>query len=763
MIHNYKITSNQSGAIKKAALFCLIAAFVVLTTLISTAFAQNGASTPNAGSKPSTVLPADLPVQMSAERLSYNYQTNTYTARGNVSLSQGGTRLRADSIVYEANTGALTAMGGVIVRSGADVIEAEKVTINLNASTGVLLNGKLLLSRHNVYLEGKKLEKKGDANYRVEEGSFTTCDGATPDWRITGKDLDVTLEGYGVLKHGFFYIKDVPVFYLPWLMYPAKRQRQSGFLMPQMANSSIRGFDFRLPLFLDISPSVDMTITPRLCTKRAAQAALEFRYFPAENLRGRFYGEYTYDWKYGPEYDPASHRFYVTWRHDQEFLNFLRLKANANWVSDRNYFEFWGSRFDKRLRVRYLESNAILYSQTNNFLLQTEARHFDNLDVPDNAVTVQNAPILTGTLFARQAPYTPFFVNSSIVYDNYHAPLMNQEWLGSRLQWDSRLALPISLGPYLKFEPSMTYFAKAYAADYYENNKSVSSVNAIRTDLYQINTDVFTDLSSVYSGSALGFQRIKHNIRPRVVWTYRPFRSSQKYPAFDDSDRMDQVSLLTAELRQSWTGRLGPNDYMDFASFSISQGYDFNNSRSPVDPLGQSALTKYNLTNMQAELSIKPHSLLDLRAQAEYDPVMNRARSYSVNLGVMDHRGDTFQILHQFAEDERNEDLNRQTNLNVQLKVTSALDIFFENQYSHQFNFAYFTSVGLNYHPQCWSVLLKYSETREQDPITQRIKDPDQTVFMTVSLYGLGQVYRFSRDWSELLGAPIESSDVQAF
>lgn len=309
----------------------------------------------------------------------------------------------------------------------------------------------------------------------------------------------------------------------------------------------------------------------------------------------------------------------------------------------------------------------------------------------------------------------------------------------------------------------MTYFAKAYAADYYENNKSVSSVNAIRTDLYQINTDVFTDLSSVYSGSALGFQRIKHNIRPRVVWTYRPFRSSQKYPAFDDSDRMDQVSLLTAELRQSWTGRLGPNDYMDFASFSISQGYDFNNSRSPVDPLGQSALTKYNLTNMQAELSIKPHSLLDLRAQAEYDPVMNRARSYSVNLGVMDHRGDTFQILHQFAEDERNEDLNRQTNLNVQLKVTSALDIFFENQYSHQFNFAYFTSVGLNYHPQCWSVLLKYSETREQDPITQRIKDPDQTVFMTVSLYGLGQVYRFSRDWSELLGAPIESSDVQAF
>ena len=266
----------------------LIVALILTPLTIS--YAQSTTTNGNP-TKSAAILPADLPVQMSAERLSFNYQTNTYTARGNVSLSQGGTRLRADSIVYEANTGALNAMGGVIVRSGADVIEAEKISIDLNASTGVLFNGKLLLSRHNVYLEGKKLEKKGDANYRVEEGSFTTCDGATPDWRITGKDLDVTLEGYGVLKHGFFYVRDIPVFYLPWLMYPAKRQRQSGFLMPQMANSSMRGFDFRLPLFLDISPSIDSTITPRLCTNRAAQVGLEFRYFPSENLRGRFYGE----------------------------------------------------------------------------------------------------------------------------------------------------------------------------------------------------------------------------------------------------------------------------------------------------------------------------------------------------------------------------------------------------------------------------------------------------------------------------------------
>lgn len=729
---------------------------VVLTILVITAAlpciapAEEQASTDKAIS--TSILPNDLPVKMLAERLSYNYKTNTYTARGNVTLGQGNTRLRADSIVYEAQSGDLTASGGVIVRAGSDVIEAEKVTINLKASTGVLFNGKLLLTRQHVYLEGKKLEKTGTADYRVEEGSFTTCDGATPDWKITGRDLDVTLEGYGTLKHGFFYIRDIPVFYLPWLIYPAKRERQTGFLMPSTASSSLRGLDFRLPFFVNISPSVDATISPRFCSQRAAQCGLELRYNPTDDLKGRFYGEYTYDWKYGPPVDPAKNLFYATWRHDQDFSGTARLKTNVHWVSDRNYFDIWGGRFDKRLRVRYMESNAVVYRQSNSFLVQGEARYFDNLDLPDNARTVQNLPTLTATLFDRQTPYTPFHVNSNLVYNYFHAPLRNDTWLGTRVQWDTRLSLPIAFGPYLKFDPSITYFARAYAADYYEREKSVSSVNSLRTDLYQVNTDVFTDIDKVYGGSAFGFQKIKHTIRPRVVWTYRPIRSRQKYPYFDETDRMDQVSLLTAELRQAFVGRVAPGQYLDFASFSISQGYDFDNTRTAEDPLGERSPLKSHWTNTLAEVSIRPHSLVDVRAQAEYDPVLNRARSYSVNLGVMDHRGDTVQVLHQFAEDEFREDLNRQTNLNLQVKITSALDLFLENQYTHQFNFAYFTSFGLNYHPQCWSVLLRYSESREQDPVTHRIRDADQTVFLTLSLYGLGQVYRFTRDWSEMFG-----------
>lgn len=741
----------------------LLCCFVALSlTLASAAAAQERSgerANEKRASKESTILPTDVPIQLSAERLSFNYEANTYTARGNVTISQGNMRMRADTIQYEGNTGLLTARGKVIVRTGTDVVEAEKVTIKLADATGVLFNGKLLLTRHNVYLEGKKLEKTGDTTYHIEEGSFTTCNAATPDWRITGRDLDVTLEGYGKLRHGLFYIRDIPVFYLPWLVYPAKRKRQTGFLMPSMSSSTLKGFDFRLPFFIDISPSVDATITPRICTKRAAQTGLELRYIPADDFRGRFYGEWTYDWRYGPEVDPRSHRFYCTWHHDQAIAPLFNIKASGTWISDRDYFELWGGRLDRRLRVRYLESNAILNRQSNNALFQAETRYFDNLDVPDNAVTVQNLPIVTGTLFNQQIPYTPFYFSSNAIYNYFYAPVVHRQWLGSRLQANARLGLPLALGRYLKVEPSIAYLAKGYIADYFENRKSVKSVTTLRTDLYEVNGDLFTDLQAVFDSSFLGFQRMKHAVRPRFTWTFRPPTRQDTYPYFDDTDRIDRANLLTAELRQTLTGRLGPGEYLDFFTLNVAQGYDFDKARTNGDVLTDKSGLSYGWTNTQAELTLRPHSLLDLSAQAEYDPVMNRARKYSVGLGLMDHRGDLVRVLHQFTEDEMRQDLNRQTNVSVQVKLSSNLDCFFENQFTHQFNFSYFTSIGLVYHPQCWSIELKYSEAREQDPLTQRIKEPDQTVFMTVSLYGLGQVYRMSRDWGDLFGMPTGASE----
>ena len=56
-----------------------------------------------------TILPADIPIEVTAKKAHHNRETNTFAAEGNVTLRQGNTSVRADSIKYEGNTGELTA------------------------------------------------------------------------------------------------------------------------------------------------------------------------------------------------------------------------------------------------------------------------------------------------------------------------------------------------------------------------------------------------------------------------------------------------------------------------------------------------------------------------------------------------------------------------------------------------------------------------------------------------------------------------------
>ncbi|MEW6347923.1 MAG: LPS assembly protein LptD [Thermodesulfobacteriota bacterium] len=707
--------------------------------------------------KEAGLLGKDATFELSSRgRTSAQKTDEGHIVRGDLTLRVGKAKLRADAVEYSEKSGLLTVSGNVRAQLGNDTVEAERIKFKPKELTGVIINGKLLLKGHNIYLEGKKLERISESSYKIEQGSFTTCDGSVPAWRIKGKDLDVTVEGYATLTHGVFFIKDIPVFYVPWLVYPAKRQRQTGFLMPTMANSTVRGLDAKFPFFINISPSADATIVPRICTKRALQTAVEVRYCPLEDLNGRFFGEYTYDWKYATGTGQRTNRVFLNWNHNQTLPGRFRIRANGNWVSDRNYFEFWGERLDRRRRLRYLESNLVLDRQWDDFMFQAEARHVDNLAISDNALTVQNLPILAGTAFNQKIPYTPLYFSSQVGFTHFFAPKANEQWLGSRWTMKGGVSLPFAIGNYLKLDPSMTYTARAYAADYFVKDRSINSINAIRTDLYQVDADLYTDLESVFGTRFLGFERIRHAVRPRVTWTFRPFSKHDTYPQFDETDKIDRISLLTAELRQSLTGRIAQGQYLDLLTLTVSQGFDLlKASEAMQDTFGTFPFDQA-WTALHAQLTFKPHSLVDLTAQAEYDPVQNVAKRYSLDLGLMDHRGDLARIVHQYTQDPQGRNLNRQTNLNLQLKLTNSLDCFIENQYSHQFGFSYFTGVGLNYHPQCWAAELRFTESKEIDPATLKTRDPDQTVFLTLSLYGLGQVYRMTRDWGDLLGRPSE-------
>ncbi|RPJ08431.1 MAG: LPS-assembly protein LptD, partial [Deltaproteobacteria bacterium] len=140
------------------------------------------------------------PIEIEADRLSFDKEEQLYQAHGNVAITRGDFSLKAEHARLSGATNELVAWGKVVLREGEDVLECERLEVNLNTRTGKVYDGKLFLKEQNFHVVGKEAEKLGESTYRVREGSFTTCDASRPPWKFSVRELDITMGGTGIAK-----------------------------------------------------------------------------------------------------------------------------------------------------------------------------------------------------------------------------------------------------------------------------------------------------------------------------------------------------------------------------------------------------------------------------------------------------------------------------------------------------------------------------------------------------------------------------------
>ncbi|MBW2544372.1 MAG: LPS-assembly protein LptD, partial [Deltaproteobacteria bacterium] len=298
----------------------------------------------------------DMPerVDIEADSLAYDSDTETYRASGNVIITFEGGFIKADDVILDRLKDEATAEGNVFIKSGEDILEGEKARFNIGTETGVISDGKVFFDKNNLYLRGETIEKKGDATYFLKKGQATTCDGEDPDWMFTGSEMEVTIDGYGTVKHGTFQVKGIPVLYLPYMIFPAKTTRQTGLLFPRITYSRDKlGWDVGIPFYWAVSENADATFYQRYMDKRGFQEGVEFRYLIGKDSHGTLYGDYLNDTMDVSESEGAAvlHRdwkennkrwsYYLD--HETTFSPGFYLKTDIKRVSDRWYFRDFDS------------------------------------------------------------------------------------------------------------------------------------------------------------------------------------------------------------------------------------------------------------------------------------------------------------------------------------------------------------------------------------------------------------------------------------
>ncbi len=200
----------------KFATMCIV--FVLLSTGILTGLSRHACAEE----------PKKIPVKVNADKLDYDRTSDVYTAVGNVRIEQEGMLLQADRIVLNNKTGEAVAEGKVFLNQLGDVISAEHITVNINTGAASITQGDLFLEKDNYHLKGEKIERDSETVYRIENGTFSTCD--KEEWYLKADRIDVDLERYATANGVSFNMAGLPVFYTPYLLFPVRRQ--SGLLMP---------------------------------------------------------------------------------------------------------------------------------------------------------------------------------------------------------------------------------------------------------------------------------------------------------------------------------------------------------------------------------------------------------------------------------------------------------------------------------------------------------------------------------------------------
>ena len=299
----------------------------------------------------------DEPWHIVADEISQEKGTGVYVAHGNVVITKQGKRLTADRVRFDEKKDLLNAHGHVMLTSGRDLLTGEAMALNLSSETGIITNGTVFLSQNHFYIQGETIHKTGKDTYEVDRAVATTCDGPNVDWRLTGRKLNITIEGYGYATHAALWAKRVPVMYTPVLVFPVKIKRQSGLLPPQIGQSERKWQEYEQPFFWAINDSSDATFYLHHMARRGTKFGVEYRYVLDEKSKGTVMVDALYDKKTdeGPVSDsewgytedsllrPNNDRYWLRMKHDQILDNGVAVKLDLDMVSDQDYLkEFKG-------------------------------------------------------------------------------------------------------------------------------------------------------------------------------------------------------------------------------------------------------------------------------------------------------------------------------------------------------------------------------------------------------------------------------------
>jgi LPS-assembly protein len=587
---------------------------------------------------------------------------------------------RADQIDYNVDTGDLHARGNVYFQSfeNNERVWATRLDYNTETKTGrfdtvrgemqpkIVARPGILSGSSPFHFEGEWAERI-EGKYILHNGWITNCKIPRPWWRLKGPKFDIVPGDRAISYRSTFFLRKVPIFYSPFLYHSlAKEPRKSGFLMPNLGNSTRRGLMVGIGYYWAVNRSTDVTYRLQDYTARGFTHHVDFRTRPNDrtDFGAVLYGVQD---RGVPNTGPPKTKYsgvslYAVGRSD--LGKGWTANGYINYITSFRFRQEWTESFNEAIQSE-IHSLGFADKKWSSYTLDIVLSRLQNFQAAEiavtdpetrrvtyetNAVTIRKLPEAQFSGSDRQIGKLPLWLSfrssAGLLYRS--APVFEGSTLVDRVetgQFNNR----VHFAPYITsafhllgfhLVPSLgireTYYSQGQTP--VDDRYRVVGTNLIRS-AGDFSLDlVFPTISRVFQKPSVFGDKLKHGIEPRATYRYVTGigKDFNKFIRFDETDLLSDTNEVELSLTNRVYAKRG-DDVREIFTWQLMQKRYFDPTFGGALLEGRrnifestARLTAYafligrrRFSPIASLLRMNPVGSLGVQWQADYDPQSN--------------------------------------------------------------------------------------------------------------------------------------------
>jgi LPS-assembly protein len=663
------------------------------------------------------------PGEASAEALSIvSENSDLVHLVGDASLISTDQHIYADDIFITRPSEEVTASGNVRFADQNYRVQSPSIRIDNLNNQATFDQATFEINSSHAHGQAVKIEKLDEYRSHYSDLNYTTCDPEDKTWHLRAAELEIDNEsGRGTATHTTMYFQEVPFLYLPYFQFPVDDRRMSGILTPKLGYAERDGASVIVPVYWNMAPNYDMTITPAWFGNLGLQLNTENRYL-FEGHRGKIDLSYIDDKEYGDS------RWFKQWRHNTALPYEVSAGMLLAETSDGDFFDDYSLVAPQYNNTEHLE--RYVRFKRGNEIWQGELM-WQNYQTLDETTRLNSRPYNRLPRFTLDAVPEPWQEN---LLTPVHLELVSfdrdDSITGQRGNFVTQLRLNVQDSWYF-LNPELQLAFTNYQLD---NNPEGNSIDRALPTLG-------IDSGLIFERLAGSTGQWRQTLEPRLYFLYTPYENQDDIPDFDTALASQTYNNLFRNNRFNGADRIGDAKQVTFGLssriFDNESGDELLNARAGQIYYFEDRRVSLNgetqdetRSDIITEIDFWPVSTVTLATRLVYDPEESDIidRDFSVNYS---NQGFASNFAYYYTEEKLEQAL-----VSLVYPIDERWAVVAKVHRSLEFDKPVENLLGINYESCCWGLKILASQTgddKEDFAVTEN------SIYFEFTFKGLSQ------------------------